>query len=91
MRWLLLCAALLPLPAFAQDKAQTLADLQAELAKLSADDKAICAGAISAYKKIREVTHLGELFCRRKAFVRRAGHGVQMSVGLSRPSKWLDA
>ncbi|OYU40608.1 MAG: tol-pal system protein YbgF [Pseudorhodobacter sp. PARRP1] len=37
MRWLLLSAALLASPAFAQDKAQTLADLQAELAKLSAD------------------------------------------------------
>ena len=33
-----------------------------DLAKLSADDKAICAGAISAYKWIREVTHLGELY-----------------------------
>ena len=37
MRWLVVCLALLPLPAFSQDKAQTLADLQAELAKLSAD------------------------------------------------------
>ncbi|GLS85626.1 tol-pal system protein YbgF [Cypionkella aquatica] len=41
MRWLLLCAALLPPlvsgPAFAQDKAQTLADLQTELGRLSAD------------------------------------------------------
>jgi len=37
MRWLVLCLALLPFPALAQDKAQTLADLQAELAKLSAD------------------------------------------------------
>jgi len=33
-----------------------------DLAKLSAEDKTICAGAISAYKKIREVTHLGELY-----------------------------
>jgi alpha-galactosidase len=33
-----------------------------DLAKLSAEDKAICAGAISAYKQIREVTHLGELY-----------------------------
>ena len=38
MRWLVLCALLcLPFPALAQDKAQTLADLQAELAQLSAD------------------------------------------------------
>lgn len=37
MRWLVLCLALLPFPALAQDKAQTLADLQAELARLSAD------------------------------------------------------
>jgi alpha-galactosidase len=33
-----------------------------DLAKLPAGDKAICAGAISAYKRIREVTHLGELY-----------------------------
>ncbi len=33
-----------------------------DLAKLSAQDKAVCAGAISAYQRIREVTHLGELF-----------------------------
>ncbi len=33
-----------------------------DLAKLPAEDKAICAGAISAYKHIREVTHLGELY-----------------------------
>jgi alpha-galactosidase len=32
-----------------------------DLAKLPAEDKAICAGAISAYKRIREVTHLGEM------------------------------
>jgi alpha-galactosidase len=32
-----------------------------DLAKLPAQDKAICAGAISAYKRIREITHLGEL------------------------------
>ena len=37
MRWLVVCLAQLPFPALAQDKAQTLADLQAELAKLSAD------------------------------------------------------
>lgn len=37
MRWLVVCLALLPFPALAQDKAQTLADLQAELARLSAD------------------------------------------------------
>jgi alpha-galactosidase len=33
-----------------------------DLAKLSAEDKAVCAGAISAYKGIRDVTHLGELY-----------------------------
>src|SRR5215470_3472645 len=33
-----------------------------DLAKLSTSDKAICAGAISAYKRIRKVTHLGELY-----------------------------
>jgi alpha-galactosidase len=33
-----------------------------DLAKLPAEDKAICAGAISAYKRVREVTHLGELY-----------------------------
>jgi alpha-galactosidase len=33
-----------------------------DLAKLSAEDKAVCAGAIRAYKQIREVTHLGDLY-----------------------------
>jgi alpha-galactosidase len=33
-----------------------------DLAKLSADDKAVCAGAINAYKRIRDITHLGELY-----------------------------
>src|SRR5258708_9694869 len=33
-----------------------------DLAKLSPEDKAICAGAISAYKRIRDITHLGELY-----------------------------
>ena len=33
-----------------------------DLTKLSAADKAICAGAISAYKQIREVTQLGDLY-----------------------------
>jgi alpha-galactosidase len=33
-----------------------------DLVKLSAGDKAICAGAISAYKKIRDVTQLGDLY-----------------------------
>jgi len=33
-----------------------------DLIKLSPEDKAICAGAISAYKHIREVTQLGDLF-----------------------------
>jgi len=33
-----------------------------DLTKLSAQDKAVCAGAISAYKQIREVTALGDLY-----------------------------
>jgi alpha-galactosidase len=33
-----------------------------DLNKLSAQDKAICAGAISAYKQIRDVTLLGDLY-----------------------------
>jgi len=33
-----------------------------DLAKLSAEDKAVCAGAISAYKRIRDITHPGELY-----------------------------
>lgn len=33
-----------------------------DLARLSAEDKAVCARAISAYKRIREVTNLGELY-----------------------------
>ena len=33
-----------------------------DLNKLSAQDKAICAGAIRAYKNIREVTSLGDLY-----------------------------
>jgi alpha-galactosidase len=33
-----------------------------DLRKLSPQDKAICAGAINAYKRIREVTQLGELY-----------------------------
>ena len=37
MRWLVLCLSLLPFPALAQDKAQTLADIKAELSVLMAD------------------------------------------------------
>jgi len=33
-----------------------------DLTKLPAEDKAVCAGAISAYKRIREVTQLGDLY-----------------------------
>ncbi len=33
-----------------------------DLVKLSAEDKAICAGAIRAYKQIRDVTLLGDLY-----------------------------
>src|SRR5260221_1386275 len=33
-----------------------------DLAKLSPEDKAICSGAVSAHKAIREVTQLGDLY-----------------------------
>jgi alpha-galactosidase len=33
-----------------------------DLVKLSPEEKAICAGAIAAYKQIREVTQLGDLY-----------------------------
>lgn len=33
-----------------------------DLVKLPAEDKAICAGAIAAYKRIRNVVHLGDLY-----------------------------
>ena len=33
-----------------------------DLAKLSQEDTAICAGAISAYKRIRDITQLGDLY-----------------------------
>ncbi len=33
-----------------------------DLVKLSPEDKAVCAGAIAAYKRIREVVHLGDLY-----------------------------
>src|SRR5258706_4646924 len=33
-----------------------------DLVKLSPEDKAVCAGAIRAYKRIRDVTQLGELY-----------------------------
>jgi alpha-galactosidase len=33
-----------------------------DLTKLSAEDKATCTGAISAYKKIREITSFGDLY-----------------------------
>jgi alpha-galactosidase len=36
--------------------------LDLDLTKLPVQDKAICAGAISAYKQIREVTQLGDLY-----------------------------
>ena len=48
MRWLVLCLALLPLPALAQDKAQTLADLKAELGQLSAQFNALKAELIQS-------------------------------------------
>ncbi len=37
MRWLALCLTLLPLPALAQDRTQTLADIKAELSMLMGD------------------------------------------------------
>ena len=33
-----------------------------DLTRLPAEDKAVCAGAINAYKQIREVTQLGDLY-----------------------------
>jgi alpha-galactosidase len=33
-----------------------------DLVKLSPEDKAICAGAITAYKRVRDVTQLGDLY-----------------------------
>jgi alpha-galactosidase len=33
-----------------------------DLTRLSAEDKAVCAGAIGAYKQVREVTQLGDLY-----------------------------
>jgi len=33
-----------------------------DIVKLSPEDKAICAGAITAYKRVREVTQLGDLY-----------------------------
>ena len=48
MRWLVLCLALLPLPAVAQDKAQTLADLKAELGQLSAQFNALKAELVQS-------------------------------------------
>jgi alpha-galactosidase len=33
-----------------------------DLTKLSDEDRAVCAGAVSAYKQIREVTQLGDLY-----------------------------
>jgi len=33
-----------------------------DLTKLPASDKAVCAGALGAYKQIREVTQLGDLY-----------------------------
>lgn len=33
-----------------------------DLAKLSAADRAVCAGAISAYQCVRDITHLGDLY-----------------------------
>ncbi len=48
MRWLVLCLALFPLPALAQDKAQTLADLKAELGQLSAQFNALKAELVQS-------------------------------------------
>ncbi|MEO5614824.1 MAG: tol-pal system protein YbgF [Cypionkella sp.] len=48
MRWLVLCLALLPVPALAQDKAQTLADLKAELGQLSGQFNALKAELVQS-------------------------------------------
>jgi len=53
-----------------------------DLVKLSPEDKAICAGAIKAYKRIREVTQLGDLY--RLERPHDAARGVLNFVSLDR-------
>lgn len=47
MRWLALCLMLLPLPAASQDRAQTLADIKAELVSLMAEFNALKAELVA--------------------------------------------
>lgn len=48
MRWLILCFMLLPVPGLAQDRAQTLADIKAELSALMADFNSLKAELVSS-------------------------------------------
>lgn len=48
MRWLAVCAGLLAFPALAQDKAQTLADIKAELGQLMAEFNALKAETVAS-------------------------------------------
>ncbi len=48
MRWLILCCMLLPMPSLAQDRAQTLADIKAELSALMAEFNGLKAELVSS-------------------------------------------
>ena len=48
MRWIALCLALMPLPAVAQDRAQTLADIKSELTSLMADFNSLKSELVSS-------------------------------------------
>lgn len=48
MRWLVLCLAMLPLSAHAQDKAQTLADIKLELGQMMAEFNALKAETVAS-------------------------------------------
>ncbi|MBP9951633.1 MAG: tol-pal system protein YbgF [Cypionkella sp.] len=48
MRWLVLCLALMPMPALAQDKAQTLADIKSELTSLMAQFNSLKSELVSS-------------------------------------------
>jgi len=57
-----------------------------DLVKLPAEDKAICAAAISSYKRIRDVTQLGDLY--RLERPRDAPRGALNFVGQDRSRLW---
>ena len=48
MRWIALCLALMPLPALAQDRAQTLADIKSELTSLMAQFNSLKSELVSS-------------------------------------------